>query len=96
MSQGLEIRKVRTGWKVVQASSGLPVIAYGLRLRRQAMEFRDELYATGADFTAPGMPGGIAGMKVGRLARKWHNRTLWTQKGTGCPPDPKTGEWYSQ
>jgi hypothetical protein len=87
---GLVVEKRNaSGWRVYHQASGLPVssTAY-LRLKKFAVQFRDELYATGVDFTASTEAIQEARSVVRPVIVKWERRVAQGY-------DVQTGENYS-
>ena len=84
---GLGVEASRGGWAVIHERSGLRIVPGTLRLRQYAEDARDELYATGADFTQDAL-GEMEVRGVACVAQKWDGRSR--QQGA----DPVTGDRY--
>jgi hypothetical protein len=87
---GLQVAKRGRAWYVRHAGTGIPVAAHAdLRLRRHAVEFMGELYATGVDWT--GDPAGLSRSRGWRRASRIMAK--WVKRSRDCC-DRKTGERY--
>jgi hypothetical protein len=90
---GLTVEKTAAGWQVIHAESGVPAWGSGaLRQRRFAIEAREELLATGADFTRP------RSELAGRGDRKAIQAVLdrWRARTRRAAFDAATFEYYSE
>jgi hypothetical protein len=84
---GLDVRQEATGWGVFHAASGLAA-ATGLRQRRFAEQARDELLATGVDFTQD-----AAAVQAQRAL--WSPAYFrWLNRSRQFALDPETWEYY--
>lgn len=87
---GLRVRKARAGWEVIHEDSGLALFSGLLRLRAYAEQARDELLATGADFTQDKR------VLSGQRDAGWRRvSALWTRRAGQARADYETGEQYS-
>lgn len=85
---GLEVRHDGYGWDVVHVSSGLKAVM-DLRLRRFAVQARQELLDTGVDFTADRD-------SVQQARRDWQKvYNVWWERARRRSLDPETFEWYA-
>jgi hypothetical protein len=86
--RGLEVAQHGAGWHVCHAASKLPATPV-LRQRRFAEQARDELLATGVDFTRDAKAIGRDRDRWAEAYRRWHARARQPAY------DEKTGEYYS-
>jgi hypothetical protein len=85
---GLRVTRQGTGWAVVHAATPRLAAVTGLRQRRFAEQARDDLLATGVDFTRD--PGGIS-----RDHAAWADVYYQWRKRTAQESfDDSTGEYY--
>jgi hypothetical protein len=87
VKDGLVVQQWYRSWGVYHEKSGLPAVE-GLRQRRFAEEARDELLATGVDFTAD--------VKAVRAANEQWKPVYyeWRERARAKVFDRTTGEYY--
>lgn len=89
---GLRVAKLAGGYAVLHAESSLPA-AQGLRQRRFAEQARDELLATGVDFTLSSRAVQAERKRWEDVYYRWYNRTHVL--GDALEDlDPETFEYY--
>ena len=87
--RGLTVDENVHGWRVTHADSGLEAVS-GLRQRRSAEQARDELLATGVDFTA-------SSQEIQTRRKEWSEIYFrWQARVSQVCFDDTTFEYYSR